>query len=362
MTQNAKELVSKMTIEEKANFCSGVDNWHLYSLEKFNIPQIMVADGPHGLRKQDETCDISSVHSSIPAVCFPTACATSCCFNTDLLEEMGQAMGDEALYEKVGIILGPACNIKRSPLCGRNFEYFSEDPLVSTKCEGSIIKGIQSKNVGACAKHFACNNQETLRLTISETINERALREIYLASFEGAVKEAKPWTMMCSYNRINGLHASQNEFLLEKVLRGDWGFDGFVMSDWGAVNDRVEGCKAGLELQMPGPAQWHNNQIVKAVKEGILDEKILNRCAERVVDVIFLVVDGQGEGNFDYEAHHKIARKVGEECAVLLKNDRHVLPLKKEQTVAFIGPYAKNPRYQGGGSSHINSFKVTKCT
>ena len=167
---------------------------------------------------------------------------------------------------------------------------------------------------------------------------------------------------MCSYNRINGLHASQNEFLLEKVLRGDWGFDGFVMSDWGAVNDRVEGCKAGLELQMPGPAQWHNNQIVKAVKEGILDEKILNRCAERVVDVIFLVVDGQGEGNFDYEAHHKIARKVGEECAVLLKNDRHVLPLKKEQTVAFIGPYAKNPRYQGGGSSHINSFKVTKCT
>lgn len=363
MTHNAKQLVSQMTLEEKANFCSGVDNWHLYSLPRLNIPEIMVCDGPHGLRKQDETCDISSVNSSIPAICFPNACATSCCFNTELLEEMGRTIGDEVLHEKVGIILGPACNIKRSPICGRNFEYYSEDPLISSKCEGSIIKGIQSRNIGACVKHFACNNQETLRLSINETIDERALREIYLAAFEGAVREAKPWTVMCSYNKINGEFCSQNEWLLEKVLRGDWGFEGFVMSDWGAVADRVLGCKAGLELQMPGPATWHNEQIVKAVKEGIMDESILNRCAERVVNIILKSSDGikNGKGSFDKEAHHKIARKIGEECMVLLKNEHSILPLKKEQKVAFIGPYAKNPRYQGGGSSHINAFKVTNA-
>ncbi|KAK8880476.1 hypothetical protein M9Y10_003151 [Tritrichomonas musculus] len=361
MSHDVKALICQMSVEEKANFCSGVDNWHLFSLPRLNIPEIMVCDGPHGLRKQDETCDQSEINSSVKAICFPTASATACCFNTKLLEEMGQTLGDEALHEKVGIVLGPGCNIKRSPLCGRNFEYYSEDPLVSTKAAASFVKGIQSKNVGACMKHFACNNQEDRRGSISADVDERTLREIYLASFEGAITESHPWSIMCSYNRINGVYSADNEWLLTKVLRDEWKFDGIVMSDWGATNDRVKGCKAGLELQMPGPCNWFNQQIAKSVKEGILDEKILNRCAERVVDVIFRAVDGQAQGNFDYEEHHKIAQKVGEECVVLLKNENHILPLNKTQKVAFIGPYAKNPRFQGGGSSHINTYKVTNA-
>ena len=220
------------------------------------------------------------------------------------------------------------------------------------------MKGIQSRGVGSCIKHFACNNQENRRLTVSADVEERPLHEIYLASFEGAVRDARPWSIMCSYNRINGVYSADNEWLLTKVLRDEWKFDGIVMSDWGATNDRVKGCKAGLELQMPGPCNWFNQQIAKSVKEGILDEKILNRCAERVVDVIFRAVDGQAQRNFDYEEHHKLAQKVGEECAVLLKNDDNILPLNKEKKILR---NASKPRYQGGGSSHINSFKVTNA-
>ena len=361
MSRDIKQLVSQMTIEEKAGLCSGKDNWHLKGVARLGIPELMVCDGPHGLRKQDETIDQTHINDSIPAVCFPTACATSCCYNPELLEEMGKAIGGEVVHEKVGIILGPACNIKRSPLCGRNFEYVSEDPLVSTVMTGALIKGIQSQHCGACIKHFACNNQEEKRLVTTAQIDERALREIYLASFEGAIKDAKPWTVMCSYGRINGVFSAENPLILDQILRKEWGFEGFVMSDWGAVNNRVEGCKAGLELQMPGPTPWHDASIVKAVKEGVLDEKILDQCAERVTNIILRCVDGQGEGDFDLEKHHELARKVAGESIVLLKNENEVLPLRKEQKVAFIGHYAKVPRFQGGGSSHVTPFKVTNA-
>lgn len=233
-----------------------------------------------------------------------------CSFNTQLLEEMGEALGDEALYQKVGIILGPACNIKRSPICGRNFEYFSEDPLLSTVYTGALVKGIQSRGVGSCIKHFACNNQENRRLTVSADVEERPLHEIYLASFEGAVRDARPCSIMCSYNRINGIHSYENEELLQKILRNDWGFYGIVMSDWGAVNDRVNGLMTGLDLEMPGPAKLNHENVVDAVKNGILDDKYLDICVERVLDVMNRIMNGRKDGNYDLEAHHQIAKKL----------------------------------------------------
>ena len=359
MKRDVKGIIREMTLEEKAGMCSGKDFWHLKGVERLGIPEVMVSDGPHGLRKQAAEADHLGLNESIKAVCFPTACATACSFDRDLLEEMGERIGDECQAEDLSVILGPAVNIKRSPLCGRNFEYFSEDPYLASQMAAAHIKGVQSKNVGTSIKHFAANNQEHRRMSCSSEVDERTLREIYLAAFETAIKEAKPDTVMCSYNRINGEFASENHWLLTEVLRDEWGFDGYVMSDWGAVNDRVKGLKAGLELEMPASGGTTDKEIVEAVKNGELDEAVLDRAVERILNIVFKFVDNRQEGKFDKEEDHKLAAKIEAESMVLLKNEG-VLPLPTQgKKIAFIGKFAEAPRFQGGGSSHINSFKIT---
>ena len=361
MKRDVKKIISEMTLEEKAGMCSGKDFWHLKGVERLGIPEVMVSDGPHGLRKQAEEADHLGLNESIKAVCFPTACATACSFDRDLLEEMGERIGDECQAEDLSVILGPAVNIKRSPLCGRNFEYFSEDPYLASQMAAAHIKGVQSKNVGTSIKHFAANNQEHRRMSCSSEIDERTLREIYLAAFETAIKEAKPDTVMCSYNRINGEFASENHWLLTEVLRDQWGFEGYVMSDWGAVNDRVKGLKAGLELEMPGSGGNTDKEIVEAVKNGELEEAVLDRAVERILNIVFKFTDNRQEGKFDLEEDHKLAAKIAGESMVLLKNEG-VLPLPAQgKKIAFIGKFAETPRFQGGGSSHINSFKITSA-
>ncbi len=356
---DAKKRVENMSVEEKASLCSGRDFWHTKAVKSQKIPEIMVSDGPHGLRKQPLEEDHKGNFEGIKAVCFPAACATAASFDRSLLTKMGKALGVECQAENIATILGPGVNIKRSPLCGRNFEYFSEDPLLASEMAGGLIKGVQSKNIGTSLKHFLANNQETRRLTVSSEIDERTLREIYLVAFERAVKNAKPWTIMCSYNRINGTHASENKTYLTDILRDEWGFDGVVMSDWGAVNDRVKGLGAGLDLEMPGSYGINDREIVSAVESGSLPMKTLNTTVERILKWIDRYeAKKQKDVKWDKDADHELCSKIEEESAVLLKNDG-VLPLDKNDTIAVIGRFAKNPRYQGGGSSHINSFKVT---
>lgn len=352
-------IVAQMTVEEKASLCSGGDFWHTKTVERLGVPAMMVSDGPHGLRKQKDEGDHLGVNDSIVAVCYPAGCASASSFDRNLLNEMGQAIGEACQAEGVGVILGPAVNIKRSPLCGRNFEYYSEDPYVAGEIAASYIKGVQSKNVGTSIKHFMANSQETRRMSSDSRVDERTMREIYMPAFETAVKESKPWTVMCSYNRINGTYAAENKTLLTDVLRDEWGFDGFVVSDWGAVNDRVAGVKAGLDLEMPPSCGVNDKLIEKAVKDGSLDESILDQTVIRILEIVYKYMDNRDkEAVFDRQAQHEFSRKVAEESLVLLKNEG-ILPLKKEQKIAFIGQYAEKPRYQGGGSSHINSFKVT---
>ncbi len=359
--EKIRELVAQMTLEEKAAMCSGADFWHTEAVERLGIPASMVSDGPHGLRKQDEKADHLGANESIKAVCFPAGCGTAASFNRELLTQMGEALGNECQAEGISVILGPAVNIKRSPLCGRNFEYYSEDPFVATEIAGALIKGIQSKNVGTCIKHFLANNQETRRFSSDSRIDERTLHEIYLAAFEGAVKKQKPWTVMCSYNRINGKYAAQNHEYLTKTLRDKWGFDGYVMSDWGAVNDRVEDLKAGLDLEMPTSLGANDKLIVEAVQNGTLDEKIVDTAVERILNIVFRYEENKDKNAiWDKDKDHEMARKVAQETIVLLKNE-DVLPLDEKAEIAFIGKYAKEPRYQGGGSSHINSFKITSA-
>lgn len=358
MKRDVKAIVKQMTLEEKAGMCSGEDFWHLKSVERLGIPSVMVSDGPHGLRKQDQEADHLGANDSIKAVCFPTACATACSFDRDLLYKLGETLGEECQAQDLSVILGPAVNIKRSPLCGRNFEYFSEDPYLASEMAGAHIKGVQSKNIGTSIKHFAANNQEYRRMSCSSEIDERTFREIYLGAFETAIKEGKPDTVMCSYNKINGEFASENHKLLTEILRDEWGFEGYVMSDWGAVNERVKGLKAGLDLEMPGSGGHTDAEIVEAVKNGTLEESVLDTAVERILNIIFKYTDNRQKGRFDLEADHEIAKEIAEESMVLLKNDG-ILPLKAgEQKIAFIGKFAEKPRFQGGGSSHINSFKV----
>ncbi len=353
-----EKLVSQMTLEEKAGLCSGFDFWHTKSVERLGIPNIMVSDGPHGLRKQDDLEDHMGINDSIKAVCFPSGCAMAASFDRELIHNVGEALGEECQAEDVSIILGPAANIKRSPLCGRNFEYFSEDPYLATEMATGHINGVQSKKVGTSLKHFLANNQEYRRLTSSSEVDERTLREIYLAAFEGAVVNAKPWTVMCSYNRINGVYASENQEYLTNVLRDEWNFDGFVVSDWGAVNDRVKGLTAGLELEMPSSEGVNDQKIIQAVKNGELDEAVLDRAITRILTIVYRSKENKMDHIvFDRDKHHELARRVSEECIILLKNE-DILPLKKEAKIAFIGSFANTPRYQGGGSSHINSHKV----
>lgn len=352
---NIDKLINEMSIEEKAGLLSGLDFWHTKPVQRLSIDKVMVSDGPHGLRKEKV-----NQPGSIEAVCFPTASSLACSFDRSLLEELGKALGNECIAEDVSVILGPGANIKRTPLCGRNFEYFSEDPYLSGEMAAAHIKGVQSMGVGASLKHFACNNQEYRRMCISAEVDERTLREIYLASFEIAVKKAKPWTVMCSYNKINGEYASQNKKLLTDILRDEWGFKGLVMSDWGAVDDRVKGVIAGLDLEMPSSNGKNDRLIVDAVNSGKLDEKYVDICVRRVLELADKHFEQNSAASWNKEKDHELARKIESECIVLLKNDG-VLPLKKSEKIAFIGKFAENPRYQGGGSSHINSYKVTSA-
>ncbi len=359
MYRDITEIISKLTLEEKASLCSGLDFWHTKAIHRLGIPSIMVTDGPHGLRKQLEVADHIGINESIPATCFPTGAALACSWDRKLMEKIGSALGEECQKEGVSIILGPAVNIKRSPLCGRNFEYFSEDPYLSSEMAASHIKGVQSQGVGTSLKHFAVNNQEHRRLSIDAIVDERTIREIYLASFEGAVKQGKPWTVMCSYNKVNGTYCSENEYLLTSILKQEWGHKGFVMSDWGAVDERTAALSAGLELEMPSSGGAGDRKIVEAVKKGKLSEIELDKAVERLLNIIFKAWDNRKPGvNYDVEEHHSLARKAAGECMVLLKNENSILPLKKEGTIAIIGGFAKKPRYQGGGSSHINPTKL----
>lgn len=360
-TDNIKAIIREMTLEEKAGMCSGADFWHTKAVERLGIPAVMVSDGPHGLRKQSEEADHLGINESIKAVCFPAGCGTAASFNRELITMMGETLGNECQAEGVSVILGPAVNIKRSPLCGRNFEYYSEDPYLTTEIAGALIKGVQSKNVGTSIKHFLANNQETRRMSSSSEVDERTLREIYLAAFEGAIVNDKPWTVMCSYNKINGVYAAESKEYLTKILREEWGFDGFVVSDWGAVNDRVKDLEAGMDLEMPSSHGINDKLIIEAVKNGNLAEEVLDLTCERILNVIYRFVENRDEkAIFDRDKDHEIARKVAEETIVLLKNDG-ILPLKETEEIAFIGKFAKYPRYQGGGSSHINSHKVTSA-
>ena len=359
MERDLKKIVSEMTLEEKAGMCSGLDFWHLKEVEHLGIPKVMVSDGPHGLRKQDEKGDHLGINDSIKAVCFPPAVLSACSFDRGLMEEMGKAIGREAQANDVSVVLGPAVNIKRSPLCGRNFEYYSEDPYLAGEIAAAFVKGVQSQHVGTSIKHFAANNQEYRRMSSSSEVDERTLREIYFPAFETAVKKAQPYTFMCSYNQINGTFASENKWLLTDVLRGEWGFKGYVMSDWGAVNDRVKGLEAGLELEMPASGGDNDAMIVKAVKDGALEEKILDQAVERILRIIFEYADHRKPQEFTMEKDHEEAQHIAEESMVLLKNENHILPLKTSEKAAFIGGFARNPRFQGGGSSHINCFKTT---
>ena len=359
MERDLKKIVSEMTLEEKAGMCSGLDFWHLKEVEHLGIPKVMVSDGPHGLRKQDEKGDHLGINDSIKAVCFPPAVLSACSFDRGLMEEMGKAIGREAQANDVSVVLGPAVNIKRSPLCGRNFEYYSEDPYLVGEIAAAFVKGVQSQHVGTSIKHFAANNQEYRRMSSSSEVDERTLREIYFPAFEIAVKKAQPYTFMCSYNQINGTFASENKWLLTDVLRGEWGFKGYVMSDWGAVNDRVKGLEAGLELEMPASGGDNDAMIVKAVKDGALEEKILDQAVERILRIIFEYADHRKPQEFTMEKDHEEAQHIAEESMVLLKNENHILPLKTSEKAAFIGGFARNTRFQGGGSSHINCFKTT---
>lgn len=355
---NRKELIAQMTLEEKIDLCSGADFWHLKGIERLGIPSVMVSDGPHGLRKQAEKSDNLGINDSIQAVCFPTAVGTASSFDRALLRRLGETLGEECQAEHVAILLGPAVNIKRSPLCGRNFEYFSEDPYLAGEMAASYINGVQSKHVGTSIKHFAVNNQERRRMTVSAVTDERTLREIYFPAFETAVKQAQPWSIMCSYNRINGVYSSENEWLLDQVLRKDWGFQGFVMTDWGAANDRVAGIKAGLELEMPASGGVNSARIRKGFQEGRIDEATLDRAVDRILEIVLRYAENRDEtAVFDRAADHEKARQAALETMVLLKNNG-ALPLRRDQKIAFIGGFAEKPRYQGGGSSHINAYRV----
>jgi len=357
-----QNLISQMTLQEKAGLCSGADFWHLKGVKRLSIPSIMVADGPHGLRKQAEDGDHLGLGGSIPAVCFPAGCAAAASFDRDLIRLMGETIGRECQAEGISIILGPAVNIKRSPLCGRNFEYYSEDPLLASELAGALIEGVQSQNVGTSIKHFLANNQEYRRNTVSAEVDERTLREIYLAAFESAVRQHEPWTIMSSYNRLNGVYVGEDKKYLTDILRNEWGFKGFVMSDWGAVNDRTASLEAGLDLEMPSSNGENDALLVKAVNDGLLDEKVLDQACARILDVVYRFTENRDTtAIFDRAADHEISRKIASECVALLKNDDHILPIEESKPVALIGAFAETPRYQGGGSSHINSSQVASA-
>ncbi len=355
-------LLRNLTLEEKAGLCSGRNFWWTKAVERLGLPTVMVSDGPHGLRKQDSEGDHLGMSESVEAVCFPTGAALAASFDRELTGRLGRLIGREGRAEKLHTVLGPAINIKRSPLCGRNFEYLSEDPFLAGELSAAFVSEVQSQNVGVCVKHYAANNQEYRRMSTDTVVSERALREIYLAAFEKTVKEARPWSLMCAYNLINGTYCCENSWLLDDVLRKEWGFDGIVMTDWGAMNDRVRSLRAGLNLEMPSSRGHNDKKIVAAVEQGELEIAELDRRVEELLHWIEKgLSDEPAVSGYDREAHHAVAREAAAECAVLLKNDNGLLPLSKTADVVFIGSFAASPRYQGGGSSYINAFKVSNA-
>ena len=364
MSESTYPSVKDLTLEEKASLTSGGDSWHLQGVESKGIPGYMITDGPHGLRKSlASSTGETDLNNSVPATCFPPAAGLSSSWNPELIHKVGEAMAEECIQEKVAVILGPGVNIKRNPLGGRCFEYWSEDPYLAGHEAVGIVAGVQSKGVGTSLKHFAANNQETDRLRVDARISQRALREIYLPAFEHIVKTAQPWTIMCSYNRINGVHSAQNHWLLTDVLRDEWGFKGIVMSDWGADHDRVASLNAGLNLEMP--PSYTDDQIVYAARDGRIAPAQLDRMAQGMIDLInkaraAMSIDGY---RFDVDVHDEVAHQAAIESIVLLKNDDAILPLNADpaaaRKIAVIGEFARTPRYQGGGSSHITPTKKT---
>ena len=350
--------VNDLTLEEKAALTSGTNPWSLGNVAAKGLPNYTITDGPHGLRKAQNT-ESMDVEENVPATCFPPAAGMACSWNPELVERVGEAMGEECIQEQVAVILGPGVNIKRNPLGGRCFEYWSEDPYLAGHTAVGIVKGVQSKGVGTSLKHFAANNQETDRLRISATISPRAMREIYLPAFEYIVKTAQPWTVMCSYNKINGVFSSQNRWLLTDVLRGEWGFQGIVMSDWGAVSDRVAALNAGLNLEMP-PSDT-DDQIVAAGKDGRIPAAQLDEMAQGMIDLVTKARPAMSRDGYQYDvdAHNEVARQAAVESMVLLKNEDATLPVAKGAKIAVIGEFARTPRYQGAGSSLINPTKLT---
>ena len=372
MSLKHENIIKKMTLEEKALMMSGKNTWQTQEYPQHGIPMMMMSDGPHGMRTQQPgKADHLGINESLPATCFPTAATVANTWDLELVEEMGEALAQEAISMGVHVVLGPGLNIKRSPLCGRNFEYYSEDPYHAGKMAASLVKGIQKYGISACPKHYAVNSQELRRMAMNSVVDERTLREIYLTGFEIAVKEGKAKSIMSSYNEVNGVYANENKHLLQEILVDEWGFDGYVVSDWGASNDHALGVKNGSHLEMPGTTKTGQKEILKAIKEGVLTEDELNQRLDELLDVILLTNEGlenakkvygigdttMTERGYDVEAHHALARKVAERGTVLLKNEKNILPLAEKTKVAVVGDFAKKPRYQGAGSSLVNPAK-----
>ena len=355
-----EKIISNMSLEEKIAFCSGKSFWKTRDYPQYGIPSLFMCDGPHGLRKQGGESDHLGLNASIETTCFPTASAIAATWDVELVREIGQALGEEAVREDVNIILGPGVNMKRSPLCGRNFEYYSEDPFLSGKLASAWIQGVQSNGVGTSLKHFALNNQELKRMSTNVLVDERALREYYLAAFEIAVKEASPTTVMCAYNKLEGIYCSDNKKLMADILREEWGFDGAVITDWGAMNDRIESFKAGLDLEMPGSRGRFDKEVRQAVEDGRLDEGYIDMCVDRLLTLIDRTskTDKITAKDNMYEKHHQLARKVAAAGGILLKNENRILPFEKAAEITVIGELAKTHRYQGTGSSLVSPTKL----
>lgn len=357
---NQSVTASDLSVDERASLTSGLDFWHTKGIERLGVSSLMLTDGPHGVRKQCEGEELLGLAHSVPATCFPPAAGLASSFDVELLERVGVALGRESVQAGVHVLLGPGVNIKRSALGGRNFEYYSEDPVLSGALGAAWVRGVQSQGVAASAKHFAANNQEHDRMRVSSDVDPRTLREVYLRSFQKVVQGGRPWTIMCAYNRINGVYAAENQWLLTQVLRAEWGFDGVVMSDWGAVGDRVEALLAGLDLEMPATGGRTDRQLVDAVQNGTLDGEVLDRTADRMLLLAARTTTQEDTDAtpVDFDAHHELAREAATRSIVLLKNDGGVLPLSATTTVAVIGPFAAEPRYQGAGSSLINPTRL----
>ena len=356
-----EQILKQMTLEDKIALCSGASFWETKKFEQYGIPALFMCDGPHGLRKQEDASDMLGVNNSRPATCFPAEVTTAGSWDPELLEEIGAAIGEEAREQGVGLVLGPGANLKRNPLCGRNFEYFSEDPYLAGKLAAGFIRGVEAQGIGTSLKHFAANSQELCRFTSDSILDERTLRELYLTAFEIVVKESKPSAVMCAYPKLNGVHCSDNKTLLTDILRDEWGFDGMVVTDWGAMNDRIEGFRAGCDLNMPGGSDYMEKEVLAAVKAGTLPESCVDNSARRVLQLVLRAAETlEAKAACSYEAHHTLAKRAAAEGAVLLKNEGGILPLKQDAKIAVIGAMAKKLRYQGAGSSHIHPMKLSQ--